>query len=693
MAHLATKRQVAALFDTGWWQELEQQLRCALDREPADAKCAFRLANLLFFRGQWEESLRLFDLCIAQQWPGPLSLNNKGVVLTFMGGARPAIACFQDAAACAPALFNLAILCERLAEDGGILPPVVADTLKRNIGDAVAVAMDSFAQADAALWAHSNALDRPLYLWKEDIPGGFGFASAQVLDDLQEAHTLLASATQLLEEHRWREAIERLDAAAAMHRPIAPQTVEPRNRALIAMCREHRDCARQAWDAGDFDAARASLNELLVLLPELPDKSVVRQILSDEIGSFCDRIRQIPPGPDWGGLQARTAVARLLMTSFQNLLSETNSDGSPAGQAGSPGDDKPAPEIDRLRPVCLQAWAREVEYLRASGRYDDALMLLDMEEWRWFGEPERIQLQRRVYLAKTEALCAAADQATSEARTEDAYRFLAEARESASRAGDSTLVESCDVRLARVALSDSEPDDADLRQLLAAGNFEELLARYEQLVREHSAGPAAIACRSAAIVRLVESAETALRNRHFSEAIKTARLVLSYEPESSRAKAVERAACDNSIDRVAAEVQNAIDRGSFDEASVLLNTAFETDPANPRLIELHRALVAACCETVAGGSDEYDHALQSFLESKAAQNVQTAFESLLKMRTLAPSSAQTLRAWPWIANEFVEYIKRRLEADASPETAQSLLRELNRLLAIDAELKLSLIHI
>ncbi|MEX2262575.1 MAG: hypothetical protein WD696_11525 [Bryobacteraceae bacterium] len=207
---MATAQNIAALFDHGWWDELERILRDAVQKDPADTKSVFRLANLLGLRGQYEEALRWFDLCADQGWPGPLSLNNKGVVLAWMGEARAALRCLQGAknspedvrtSRCAPALYNLGIIYDRLVEDGGRLPWVVIEAQETQLsGGANEIARGHFVEANSAAWEASHVLDRPLYLWKDDIPSRFGFETSRNLGDIQTAHDLFRDALNFLDE-------------------------------------------------------------------------------------------------------------------------------------------------------------------------------------------------------------------------------------------------------------------------------------------------------------------------------------------------------------------------------------------------------------------------------------------------------------------------------------------------------------
>jgi hypothetical protein len=408
---------------------------------------------------------------------------------------------------------------------------------------------------------------------------------------------------------------------------------------------------------------------LLTILPELPDQSVVRQILADEIGHYCHVILARRPVSDWAAIQAQTASARLVLDSLRRLESEM--------------DEAWSPQEERLKSACLEAWTRQVGHLAGQGHFEEALTLLQMDEWVWFGEWHRAHGRRRVHLAQTEALCVEADRAVAEGRVADARAHLTAARQSALQVGDPSLVERCDIRLARLAPHDRDPDRGELWELLAARQFEPLLARAEQLQSERPGDPAVAAVRAASIQRLLEAAEMALLNGQYPEARAMAALALKYAPESSRARAVEQATDDRAVGRLVAEVENAIHARRFDDADRLLNEGFGLSPDNQRLLDLSRKLLVARHQAGAGRSEEYDAALREFLYARSERRVEDALESYLRMRALAADAAETAQAWTWIGREYVDHIRRQLEADSSPGTAERLLTSLGRLTCLD----------
>ena len=176
--------EVSQYFQQGRWKELEDLYREALKEDEADARSAFRLGNLLAYQGRYREALACFETAWLHKWPGPIALNNKGVAHSCLGEARPAFKALWDAAkreeGCRPAAYNLGILCEKLGNEGS-LPAVILDLGVGVQGKkASEIAQEFFKQAldgkgPPGVWAETGPLDRPLFLWVEDLRSGFGF--------------------------------------------------------------------------------------------------------------------------------------------------------------------------------------------------------------------------------------------------------------------------------------------------------------------------------------------------------------------------------------------------------------------------------------------------------------------------------------------------------------------------------------
>src|SRR3954466_10023751 len=90
--------QVSQYFQQGRWEELERIFRDALKEDAADARSAFRLGNLLAYQGRYREALVCFETAWLYRWPGPIALNNRGVVFSCLGESRMAFKDLSDAA-------------------------------------------------------------------------------------------------------------------------------------------------------------------------------------------------------------------------------------------------------------------------------------------------------------------------------------------------------------------------------------------------------------------------------------------------------------------------------------------------------------------------------------------------------------------------------------------------------------------
>lgn len=416
-----------------------------------------------------------------------------------------------------------------------------------------------------------------------------------------------------------------------MYPPLSPRTVEPRTQAYLALCGEHRESARQAWEKKDFKGARDALDALLSLLPGLPDRALIEQILSSEIQELERRIRERDPDGDLAALQAQTAAARDVARSYGDLCPSTSSESR--NVQASP------PDV-RLKSACRSAWERQMERFLAHADFENATLLLQMNDWSWFGKQEETNsLRRKVFRAKTEAHRREAERALKDDRKEDGRRHMEMALESALEADDAALVGQCEVLLALLYPAVAGPDCSELREALARGDYAGVIERAGEELANARGSVELRVLRSTAIRRLLTSGEAAARAGDWDTSLREARLVLKHEPSSLQARELERTA---------------------------LNGKREREGDRRR-------------------AEAYDEAWQSFLDARSEQRPVAAFESYLRMRALEPGSPRTADALGWLLPAIVGHLRNELEANPVAETVERLWPTVRKLLSIAPE--------
>jgi tetratricopeptide (TPR) repeat protein len=510
--------QVGQYFQQGRWEELEHLYRDALKEDEADARSAFRLGNLLAYQGRYREALVCFETAWLHKWPGPIALNNKGVVLSCLGETRAAFKALWDASmleeGCRPADYNLGILCEKLGNEGS-LPAVILDLgLEVRGKKASEIARTFFKQAldgkgPSRSWAETESLDRPLFLWVEDLRSGFGFEPIHEIVNVEQAYGLYEEGLALLEDGQWQDGISKLEASAGLHSTFAERIKAPRTEALVRIVRERFSEVRNKWGGGDFDGAVQSYDELLQLAPMLPDRAFADEILNAAINDLARQIGSHKPEEGWEVLQKLITAARQRvednLQSAEEEAQAAEEDGEEAPDPEVPGLEKtPEPESVRgraaeeeaerqekngdegerskpagpkrrirevpaaeyIRKVCRQAWGKQIKYLVETGKYETAIDLLEFPDIEWFAEQDLPRWRRRVYTSQAENLRTKGRGHFKGKKWREAADCWKKGRNAALLAEDDHVVESFDQLIPELLEAAPAELQAELRVLL-----------------------------------------------------------------------------------------------------------------------------------------------------------------------------------------------------------------------------------
>jgi hypothetical protein len=666
------------LLGDGQWDELEMELTPSA---PQDAKVNFRRANLLALRGEYEKALPLYDACIGQRWPGTVALNNKGVALTRLGQARAAWPCFVEAATpadngtpCAAALFNLAVIYEFLDEGPGELPPIVREVQEPDLPATPGeIAVHYLRAANAALAQavrQKSMLDRPLFLWKDDVPSLFGFELDQSQEDIRQADEHFQTAIQGVAEGQWLQAIRHLAAARGLQPSLAPRTRDLERRARLGLCAELRREATLAWNAGQFASARESIEKLLVQLPELPDRGVILSILASEIDAFVGKLSDDAAESD---IVALTATARTMAKMYDDLA------------ADAPADTVDTTIVTRLKRACRGSWDRKVARLIEKDEHREAAALLGFSAWEWLAGPEELAERRRhVFSAEAAALqrsAAAARAAGDDAR---ARSLLAEARRAASASGDPTLEDACLAMLGDLYPPPAPLDWSAIEANLRDGHYKDVLREATEQLQLTPADATLRALRDVAIARLLEQLTQVVALEEWKEAIEDARYILEYEPASKRARRLEAQACRGRIDELRAFLQNALRQHKLDIAEELLQAAILLDENDARVVEMRRTMSTARGSS-GEGDDQFEEARAQFEAARRHGDASLAVEAVLRMQARRALATETGDAAEWAAGAAVAYARSLFDRDPSPDVASQLLPLIEKVLVLSPE--------
>jgi tetratricopeptide (TPR) repeat protein len=709
--------QIDQLFTQGCWAELEDIYSSRLKEDRSDARTAFYLANILAYQKKYSEALPHYEMAWTHRWPSVLPYNNKGVALACQGEARAAFdiltkACEADAS-CAPAFYNLGVLCIKLGNEG-TLPQVLLDLgLGARDQKPGALARSYFEKADQGQWPEMDQHARPLLLWVADLQPGFGFEPAPQSAEIADAEVLFQQGLVLLRQEKWEDAIAKLKAAASLHLSFAPRIVPLCTAARIEIVRQRRAQAREIWEAGNHKGAAQVLDTLVGLGAELPNRAFAEEILAEGIQELARQIRGHKPsdGPDgWQALQRLITEARQRFegagyeperpaNEAETQGETTDSRDQRGAVPGVEGTDDPADSGARvlimgsedlsrsyLQQVCRRAWDEQIDHLVSTSAYDEAIQFLEFSEVQWFARADVPRWRRRVYTAHAESLRAQGWSSSKEGDWKEALDFWSRGRDAAIQAGDPHLTDTFESLITRLADSTSEARESAQKILKGSDDLEDLQLLMKEL--EGNPGDSRLVLRRNALIRqLLSQAEGALEAYQWQSARETAEAVLKVLPEESQALQILRKARQGLIGQWLAKAEHALSVTSLNEARDLCTQVLEIDPEQTRAREILREVETTSQRKVKAeaGPRPYDEAYLAYDEARNANDPDQAFEHVLRMRELDPRNRHTHQAFEWLCSTMVETLRSRLGRNRG--TAQTLLPELQRLLDLRPDFK------
>jgi tetratricopeptide (TPR) repeat protein len=664
------------LFQEGRWAELEDRYRSTLDQEKSDARTAFRLANLLSFQARWDEGPKLYDQALTYGLSGAIPLNNKGVVLAGSGDTQGSVTALLDAIqsdeSCAPALYNLGIICESLKRERS-LPRLLLDL---GVGEPGTppneVARTYYEKAREGGWPSADLLDGPLLLWVLDLKPGFGYVPVVQIVNVDQGYELYDQGIALVQKEQWEEATARFAAAIRLHPPLQGQC-----QSMITYCQGRIARARLAgiqelWDSKNFEAASQAVDEFLVKSSVLSDRSFADEILAAGIETLAEQIRSHKPQDGWAALQK-------LITQARQRFERSESDALK--------DERERASREYIRQVCWQALSRQIEHLNATGDVDAAVELVDFAHVQWFVKTDVAGLRRQVYTAKAELCRARGHDARDRGAWREAIEHWLDARKTAVLADDLMLADSFDVYIDGLIQELPDVERAEALQQVRGTDDRAALRRCVEDLTADPGDPRLLNRRDALIKHLLAQARSAVDASQEEAAREIVEEILQAVPDQPEALRIFRTTQKETADRWIAQAEKASWEGSFEKAKKLCARVLGIFPDHAearkllREIEAHRDF----------SPDAYHQAYLDFVAARDAGNLKTAFKKALRLRELDRRAQHTEQAVEWVSEVLVEWLHARLEKERTREVAGSLLAELEPVLSLRPEFAPALI--
>lgn len=692
-------QQASQLFYQGRWEELEELYRNALKEDPADAPSAFRLGNLLAMRERYAEALEYFETAWLHRWPGPIALNNKGVVLACLGEARPAFKTLHDATkleqGCRPAAYNLGILCEKLGSEGS-LPQILLDLgLGKAGGKASELARTFFEQAldgkGSPGWAETGPLERPLFLWTEDLDSGFGFEQKREVVNLEEANGFFNEGVRLIDCGQYEEGISKILAAVDLNPDLKERSQEPITRGQVGHIRTRFADVRQKWDRGEFDGAAQTFEEILQMAPMVSDRDFADEILAAAIRNLARQIRSHKPENGWESLQKMITAARQRAEGHEGAFAVAGEDEEDGGiektpepgsakKAGTAGK-KPAsapsesPAAEYIRGACRQAWDQQISYLLGQGDYEGAINLLEFPDIEWFAHQDLPRWKLRALTSKAEILRGRGRDAAERRSWKEAVAAWKEGRDAAVLAEDPRVVQSFDRLISELLTTAPDKVRGELWTLLTDRDDRRELERCAQELAIRPADKILLARRQALITQLLSQARDALTAQQWQPAREMAEAILKALPEEPRAREILRTAQERLFHQWTEEARDQLEKGRIDDAEELCRKVEDEDPDHPGAREV-RLQIEILRRRGENGPSLFDQAFFAYVEARDAGNPELALGPALEMKRLDPKNRHTQEALDWLPEAYIHDLRVQLERGGKANELREKLKPL-----------------
>lgn len=176
-----TEDLVTRHFNDGHLDQLERELYDRIQSDAKDLRALFKQGVLAAGRYQLSDAARNFSVIAASGWKTGLARHNLATVYFRSGLTRVAIEMLLKEAksqeASAATFFNLGIICDHVAALGDHIPPELVDCGLLAAGRNVRQDATQYFKRSLDAGAWNSGLDGALYLWPENVPQAWGFAS------------------------------------------------------------------------------------------------------------------------------------------------------------------------------------------------------------------------------------------------------------------------------------------------------------------------------------------------------------------------------------------------------------------------------------------------------------------------------------------------------------------------------------
>lgn len=691
-----SERILERLFKDGRLDELQKCLRQRVNHDDSDIRSVYRLANLHAYQDKLAEALLLYDIAWGHRWPGPVCLNNIGVVLIRQGQTRPGIKALYEVnqmeGAPAAASFNLGILIETVFAFSGSYPPIFGqmEFVEPDKKPAEAAA-EYFRTACERPWLEGTRLDGALYLWPNDILPNIGFEATVSRSSIEAAHEHLNEALSRLQEGDWRMALDLLAQAASLAPILETHTNQHRITALLGLCRELREQAVTLRRAGDYRGARNILQELVSLFPELPDRELVTEILVTEINNLAERLRMSSLTEQLPDLQKLITAAGTHLDDLREVWQEgvDVSRGHGNTETSSSQHNRDPISVQRyLAQVCTNAWDRQIRLLVRDAQYDRAIDLATYGEMQWFSQGAEQRWRAEVLVGKALDAYACAREALEEGKRGVAEQHLREARTSALEADAQSLVRQFDAELSRLISAVTPAEDIEtLRVLLDRRNYTEVLGRCQRLLKRYPTDGNLSSIQKTALNLLLEEAHAAERLKRWDIVSERLKLYWRYCKDDEAAQAMLGKSTAGIIDQLAEDAWFAWQAGEHTQAARLCNEALEQNPKHQKAGRL-KAIIEVN-ETINWNelASAYRKIYQDCMRAIAEKNPAEAFKQARELRRLEPDEALTEEACTAAFSLYISDFRYQLESSRNPEHAKELAKKVEQLLDITPDFK------
>lgn len=684
------RERVAQLYSRGEWEAAETLLRALASANGEDMGVRFQLATLLALRARAEreaphqEVIDLYDACAAQQWALPLCLNNRGVVLAQAGQALAAVTDLRTAShgngGYGPALYNLGMICQLVAEAGGGVPQLLVDQEVLGADEAAEAAARRLFElslqaglgeippgANGGSHARPSPLVQPLYLWSSDLPASLGWMLSEKDANLEEAKQHLREGEARYAQEDFRGALELFRQAAEQAHELGPRVWPLRNRARMGYARAARAEIRALRSDRQWDAARDALKRLLNEIPHLPDRSFALTLISSEVADLLSALR----ASERSGLQLLVGQIGDLVEEYPRLYAATlealaQADGDGTGQTRMLGAREPEQLYAEARDNCEGVLRRELNGAAQAGDRASLEGLLALPDTRWMGPEVLARLRRDAYrwLARQRLDTLHRAELTPDQRLD----YLREAREAAAEAGDEELVQEI-VRLGAAGAGPAGPDPA-MRAALHEQRYFEVLELYAERTREAAPTAELASLRDVALQAMVQKLDRARREGSPQAAYDIASRLARLEPTDEAVVTRFHTARREWVAELVALARVCMEQNDWEEAKRRLETAAELEPASDEVLEARALLTER--RTLAGGEqakDDYNRANEEFTWARGTRDVAGAARAYQTMWGLDEGAPRTGRAANWLYRELLRELNGR---GGTPEAARAV---------------------